>query len=391
MKKTIKRTVSLLLAAVILAGVLTPAVFAAPVSGSCGENLTWTLTADGTMTIEGYGATYDMVNDADDIPSEYDWFFPYRFEIKRIYFPDGITRIGKYLFDSASYCENVYFGENSQLAVIDECAFYNCIRLKSVEIPASVTEIGYGAFFNCTSLNTVTFAADSRLTTIGREAFCKCTALKSIAIPYGVKEIGMLAFAYSPLLESVTIPESVEALRLGAFAHCTGLLSLTVPSSVKTVEAEAFGRYDPDGDKYMETYPGFTLSCYPNSAAQKFAEEYSIACTLLEPRITVSPEASNLMKRRSRQLTATVNPLYAAQEIIWSSSDTSIATVDQNGRVTAVGIGEVEIYATLADTNDTAVAAINCRSFFKTVTDFTPLVNWFRGLFGFFSTAINTL
>jgi len=44
------------------------------------------------------------------------------------------------------------------------------------------------------------------------------------------------------------------------------------------------------------------------------------------------------------------------KEFIWSSSDTSVATVDENGRITPIAEGEVFIIVTLAD--DDQISAV---------------------------------
>ena len=49
----------------------------------------------------------------------------------------------------------------------------------------------------------------------------------------------------------------------------------------------------------------------------------------------------------TRQLTATTTP--AGAEVVWSSSDTSVATVDSTGKVTTVGVGTCTITATIND------------------------------------------
>lgn len=46
------------------------------------------------------------------------------------------------------------------------------------------------------------------------------------------------------------------------------------------------------------------------------------------------------------QLTATVDPTTADQNVTWSTSDDKVATVDDTGMVKAKSIGEVEIVAT---------------------------------------------
>ena len=55
------------------------------------------------------------------------------------------------------------------------------------------------------------------------------------------------------------------------------------------------------------------------------------------------------------QLQATISPEGAKNGVVWTSSDPAVATVDRNGKVTAVGVGTATITATATnDTEDTA-------------------------------------
>ena len=68
----------------------------------------------------------------------------------------------------------------------------------------------------------------------------------------------------------------------------------------------------------------------------------------------------NLFVGDTRKLTAWVIPGYATnQNILWSSSDTSVATVASDGLVTAVGIGTSTITATSEDGGFTASVVVN--------------------------------
>lgn len=62
--------------------------------------------------------------------------------------------------------------------------------------------------------------------------------------------------------------------------------------------------------------------------------------------ITVSPATATVSVGATQPLTATVTPSNANQSVVWSSSDTSIATVDTNGLVTTVSAGTATITAT---------------------------------------------
>jgi uncharacterized protein YjdB len=66
--------------------------------------------------------------------------------------------------------------------------------------------------------------------------------------------------------------------------------------------------------------------------------------------VSVTPETLALKKGETGQLTATVAPSDAViKAVAWSSSDTSIASVDENGLVTAEGKGTATITATSND------------------------------------------
>ncbi len=74
--------------------------------------------------------------------------------------------------------------------------------------------------------------------------------------------------------------------------------------------------------------------------------------------ITLDKSSMDLNQGDSGQLTATTTP--AAVGVTWASSDTSVATVDSTGKVTAVGAGTATITATTTDgSNLSASCAVN--------------------------------
>ncbi len=77
-----------------------------------------------------------------------------------------------------------------------------------------------------------------------------------------------------------------------------------------------------------------------------------------------------MYKNDVANLTATITPSEAKQDVVWSSSNTSVATV-QNGTVTAVSVGTATITVTTVDGNKTATCNVevleDCITF-KTLT-----------------------
>ena len=207
-----KRLLALLLCAVMVCAVFVqalPVASAAEVtdSGSCGENLTWTLNTDGLLTISGTGEMEDY---------SFHGNVPWNGLVDKIncvVIRNGVTSIG-----------------NS--------AFYGCTGLTSITIPDSVTSIGGSAFNGCTGLTNITIP-DS-VTSISYWAFAYCTGLTSITIPDSVTRIGDHAFYGCTGLTSITIPDGVTFIADAAFYGCTGLTSITIPDSVTGIGEDAF-------------------------------------------------------------------------------------------------------------------------------------------------------
>ena len=202
------------------------------VSGTCGENLIWTLNTDGVLTISGTGEMTDYVNGRLNSECSSPW---YRCEeIISVVIDTGVSSIGDY-------------------------AFHGCLNLTSVVIPDSVTSIGNGAFLSCDNLKSVTIP--NGVTSIGSESFYGCTSLTSITIPESITAIPYEGFAYCYGLKYVTIPNSVTVIEPWAFVSCNSLTSVTIPNKVTTIGDGAFRGCDaltsvniPDSVSSIGTY-----------------------------------------------------------------------------------------------------------------------------------------
>ena len=198
-------------------------------SGTCGDNLTWTLYDTGELVIDGTGA---MANyDEGTAP----WYESCE-KISTVTIRDDVTSIGSYAFFYCSSLTSVTIPES--VTSIGDGAFEMCSGLTSVTIPEAVTSIGEWTFNGCSSLTSVTIPEG--VTSIGVNAFCNCSSLTSVTIPEGVTSIDGFAFSGCSGLTSVTIPEGVTSIGSYAFALCSSLTSVTIPESVTSIGEGAF-------------------------------------------------------------------------------------------------------------------------------------------------------
>jgi len=122
-----------------------------PYRGTCGaqgDNLTWSLSCDGTLTISGTGEMRHFWDYAADIP-----WWNYRGSIQRIVIEEGVTTIGNHAFVQCSNLTSVSLPNT--LTAISYLAFGHCIGLPSLTIPSSVTSMADMFIHNTQSLTDV--------------------------------------------------------------------------------------------------------------------------------------------------------------------------------------------------------------------------------------------
>lgn len=175
-----------------------------PKAGTCGENLTWVLDDEGTLTISGTG---DM--------EEYGWIgTPWKYDnFNKVIIENGVTSISNY-------------------------AFQYCLDLTSVTIPDSVTSIGINAFKGTPWLEKK--CTENALVIVNGILIDGSTCSGNVVVPDGVTSISGYAFEYCEDLTSIIIPESVIDIGACTFSSCSNLTSITIPDSVKNVGYDAF-------------------------------------------------------------------------------------------------------------------------------------------------------
>ena len=269
-----KRLLACLLTLVMLLALLPATALAAdPVTGSCGDGLTWTLTKneDGTtytLTISGTGEMEDYT--VGGAP----WHVALgaaanRKQITEIVLPNGLTHIGNNAFLQAAVTKVEI---PNTVVSIGTNAFWKCNTIETT-LPASVRELGATAFYGTfvvnvdannpylcseengkvlyskdkTTLYQVSqdcagdFTIPSTVTTINDFAMNGCANVTGeLVIPDSVQTIGRSAFEGTGFT-SLNLGNSVKEIGASAFYKCAAMTGdLVIPTSVTTIGANVF-------------------------------------------------------------------------------------------------------------------------------------------------------
>ncbi len=205
------------------------------------DDVTYTLSTSGTLTISGSGEVNNRVAQSKD-------------SVKSVIIGDGITGISS-------------------------SALSNYANLESITIPGSVVNIGSGSLSGCNSLTSITIdRANTKYHSAGNciietESKTLISGCANSIIPNdgSVTNIATYAFRDCTGLTSITIPDNVTSIKGGAFSGCSGLESIIIPfvgGSIKTASdtyqypfGYIFGMsYYAGGVMTRQSYYGDTLS-----------------------------------------------------------------------------------------------------------------------------------
>ena len=184
--------------------------------GTCGENLTWVLDANGVLTISGTG---DMANYSSGTAP----WYSYADRITSLLLNEGITTIGSY-------------------------AFYRCTEMTGdLVIPDSVTTISNYAFDTCAGFHG-TLTLSENLTTLGAFAFLNCSGITGeIVVPDGITAMNVGVFSGMAKVTSLVFSENMADIYTGftnylhAFYGMTSLKEITFNS----LKVPTIGSYTP--------------------------------------------------------------------------------------------------------------------------------------------------
>lgn len=146
----------------------------------------------------------------------------------------------------------------------------------------------------------------------------------------------------------VTLSKSTASLTVGGSTTLTATVSPTTASQTVTWTSSNTGVATVSSGKITAKSVG-TVTITAKSADGKVSATCKVTVTYADAAsIALSKTTLNLTKGNTSTLTATVYPTTANQNVTWSSSNTSVATVS-SGKITAVSAGSATITAKSAD------------------------------------------
>lgn len=202
----------------------------------------------------------------------------------------------------------------------------------------------------------VTYASsDESVATVSQRGEVKGVAVGTCHITVTSKhdESVSVAVAVNVVIpvRKVAVATDNNVIHIGETTRITATLTpedATVQSVVFSSDKEAIATVDANG--VVTGISRGTAKINVVSADGKAKTSLNIKVVQKAESVTLSKEALSLIVGRSSQLRASVAPQSTAnKKVTWSSSDESIATVNQNGNVTARGPGVATITATSND------------------------------------------
>ena len=345
-----------------------PAIVA---SGRTGD-LDWTITeakGEYTLTICGQGAMADY--GGPDTENEPEWYSYHR-NLTHLVLEEGITKIGENAFSGCDALTGALLLPSS-LNTVGDNAFEGCIGLSgTLALPDDLTSIGANAFHGCSRLSG-DLTLPKNLNKIGRWAFQDCAGFTGdLMIPDTVSEIGESAFYNCSGLDgALRLSGNIKAIEANTFKNTRFGNRVIIPAAVTRIGDNAFyniprlkvqfegdapksirpknsslASFSPDVQIYYDPDQfGWSTPEWNAYAAEPVSKDTPSEVPVEGIGMTVTGEY--LCKGDLITLQYWLIPENTTErDVIWESSNISVATVDENGRVEAVGYGEAVITVT---------------------------------------------
>ena len=303
--------------------------------------------------------------------------------IRQFTVPQTVTKIGDSAFAGCTQLTAITLPAG--LRELGSGAFSGCTALTGVALPDSLTALGYGAFANCTALTAVEFPAGitpaswrsgssmlrnctslrsvklpKTVPFLDDDFFAGCTALEQIVLPDSVTKIGSNLFNGCTALTDVTLSTNLQAIPANTFYGCVSLQKLVAPYAVTKIGKNAFAnctsltsltllRNVTEAAADALSYPEqVTVYGVKGTYAETYAASVGAPFAAIDRPATAVflPKSVTLKVGGSGRFLPSLDPIDCTDELVWSSSDASVAAVSADGTVTGRKDGSAVITVT---------------------------------------------
>lgn len=303
--------------------------------------------------------------------------------VRQLTVPQTVTKIGYSAFAGCTQLTAITLPAG--LRELGNEAFKGCTALTGVALPDSLTDLGYGVFRDCSALTAAEFPAGiapvswssgssmlrnctslrsvklpKTVPFLDDDFFAGCTALEQIVLPDSVTEIGSNLFNGCTALTDVTLSTNLQAIPENTFYGCANLQKLVAPYAVTKIGKTAFANCTSLTELTLlrnVTEAAADALSYPEQVTVygvkgTYAETYAASvgarfAAIDRPATAVSlPKSVTVKVWSSVRLLPSLDPVDCTDELVWSSSDASVAAVSADGTVTGRKDGSAVITVT---------------------------------------------
>ncbi len=227
-----------------------------------------------------------------------------------------------------------YNGRTYSVTSINKNAFNGCNGITSIALPNTLTSIGDGAFNGCSNLTSLTLTGKGAWNYnssqhIGLNEIIN--QIKTVNVGSEITSLGNFEFAPDVVNSYAAVPPTCQS---STFIYYDGELHMPIASTVAYFMAD-----------YWQNFGNINND--------------------LTEKVTLSQTEASIPRWDTLTLSATTNP--EGNNVLWRSSNPNVATVNDEGIVTALSEGECDVFATF-ETNPAVYASCHVSVSFPEIT-----------------------
>jgi len=257
--------------------------------------------------------------------------------LKSVKLPESLKEIPSYTFENCTSLETIECPQS--LVTIKDHAFKGCTALKEIKFNDNINKIDSYALENCDALETIKFP-DS-VTSYGEGLFYDCDKLTTVDLGLGMTSVPARMFEQCDILPALVLPYRTTTIGNNAFKECVKFKDITIPRMVNSISSSAFSY-----PAIMTIYgvAGTYAETFANNNNIKFVDK-QVNATL----VSIDKTDISIKKGKTEKLVVTILPSNFTDQVVWKSSNENVATIAEDGTITAKNTGTATIKITVGN------------------------------------------